>query len=285
MAEGAFRFTFYASLLRLRWSSLSRGSPLHSPRDRQPSRPAPDILVVRFSAIGDILLTTPLLRAIRTRYPGARIAVLTKERYVPLLSHNPHVNEVLGIGPDERVSRHRGADPRRPLHPPPRPPRQSPEPRAAPARARPVALLRQAPAGAGAPHHSPSATSTAASAPIAERYFEAAARPRRRAGRRAARLLHRRGGRRARRRAAGGPRPRAGPADRGDGPGRGARHQALAGGALGGAGAADRADGRRRRASLGGPGDAEARAVGSPRPPARAWRAWPGRSACRRPAP
>ena len=39
------------------------------------------MLVVRFSAIGDILLTTPLLRAIRApSYPGARIAVLTKER-------------------------------------------------------------------------------------------------------------------------------------------------------------------------------------------------------------
>ena len=65
--------------------------------------PAPDVLVVRFSAIGDILLITPLLRAIRTRYPGARIAVLTKERYAPLLSHNPHVSEVIGIPPGEGI--------------------------------------------------------------------------------------------------------------------------------------------------------------------------------------
>jgi heptosyltransferase-2 len=64
---------------------------------------SPDVLVVRFSAIGDILLTTPLLRAIRTRHPGARIAVLTKEPYVPLLSHNPHVNEVLSVAPDEGI--------------------------------------------------------------------------------------------------------------------------------------------------------------------------------------
>jgi heptosyltransferase-2 len=65
--------------------------------------PAPDVLVVRFSAIGDILLTTPLLRAIRARYPGARIAVLTKERYAPLLSHNPNVSEVIGIPPGEGI--------------------------------------------------------------------------------------------------------------------------------------------------------------------------------------
>lgn len=65
--------------------------------------PAPDILAVRFSAIGDILLTTPLLRAIRSRHPGARLAVLTKERYVPLLSHNPYLSEVLGIAPGEGI--------------------------------------------------------------------------------------------------------------------------------------------------------------------------------------
>ncbi len=64
---------------------------------------SPDILVVRFSAIGDILLTTPLLRAIRTRHPGARLAFLTKERYVPLLSDNPNLNEVVGIGEEDGI--------------------------------------------------------------------------------------------------------------------------------------------------------------------------------------
>ena len=59
--------------------------------------PVPNVLAVRFSSIGDILLTTPLLRAIRRSHPGARITVLTKREYVPLLSHNPHVNLVLGL--------------------------------------------------------------------------------------------------------------------------------------------------------------------------------------------
>jgi heptosyltransferase-2 len=58
---------------------------------------SPSILAVRFSSIGDVLLTTPLLRAIRRRHPGARLTVLTKESYAPLLSHNPHVSEVLGM--------------------------------------------------------------------------------------------------------------------------------------------------------------------------------------------
>jgi lipopolysaccharide heptosyltransferase II len=64
---------------------------------------SPDILVVRFSAIGDILLTTPLLRAIRTRHPGARVAYLTKEQYAPLLADNPNVNEVLAIRDEDSL--------------------------------------------------------------------------------------------------------------------------------------------------------------------------------------
>ena len=59
----------------------------------------PNVLAVRFSSIGDVLLTTPLLRAIHHRYPAARITVLTKQVYTPLLSHNPHVQRVIGVEP------------------------------------------------------------------------------------------------------------------------------------------------------------------------------------------
>ncbi len=64
---------------------------------------SPDILVVRFSSIGDILLTTPLLRAIRNKWPGARVTMLTKRQYVPLVSDNPNVTEVFGITPQDTV--------------------------------------------------------------------------------------------------------------------------------------------------------------------------------------
>jgi lipopolysaccharide heptosyltransferase II len=64
----------------------------------------PNILAVRFSSIGDVLLTTPLLRAIRQRHRAARITVLTKQSYVPLLSHNPHVDRVIGWTREQRLS-------------------------------------------------------------------------------------------------------------------------------------------------------------------------------------
>ncbi|HJR16837.1 MAG TPA: lipopolysaccharide heptosyltransferase II [Gemmatimonadales bacterium] len=64
---------------------------------------SPNILAVRFSSIGDILLTTPLLRAIQHSYPDARVTLLTKREYVPLLSHNPRVHRVLGLAPERSL--------------------------------------------------------------------------------------------------------------------------------------------------------------------------------------
>jgi lipopolysaccharide heptosyltransferase II len=65
---------------------------------------APNVLAVRFSSIGDVLLTTPLLRAIRHRHPAARITVLTKAAYAPLLSHNPHIDRVIRMEPGRSLT-------------------------------------------------------------------------------------------------------------------------------------------------------------------------------------
>ncbi len=55
------------------------------------------ILVIRFSSIGDIVLTSPVLRCLRNKYPAAEIHFLTKDSMLPLLAHNPHVNRVYTI--------------------------------------------------------------------------------------------------------------------------------------------------------------------------------------------
>lgn len=52
------------------------------------------ILVVRLSAIGDIVLTTPVLRELREAFPGARIDFCTSEAFLPLLSGNPALRAV-----------------------------------------------------------------------------------------------------------------------------------------------------------------------------------------------
>lgn len=58
----------------------------------------PRILLVRFRSVRGIVLATPLLRAIRTEYPEAEITFLTSRRYAPLVSDNPHVDEVVTVG-------------------------------------------------------------------------------------------------------------------------------------------------------------------------------------------
>lgn len=56
---------------------------------------APQILLVRFSSIGDLLLTTPLIRALRTRHPTARITMVVREDMAETLRHNPRLTELV----------------------------------------------------------------------------------------------------------------------------------------------------------------------------------------------
>lgn len=46
------------------------------------------ILVIRLSSIGDIILTTPVLRRLAERFPGARIDYCTKPPFLALLEHS-----------------------------------------------------------------------------------------------------------------------------------------------------------------------------------------------------
>lgn len=52
------------------------------------------ILVLRFSSIGDIVLTTPLLRCLKKQKPEATIHYATKKQFVSLLSNNPYVDKI-----------------------------------------------------------------------------------------------------------------------------------------------------------------------------------------------
>jgi ADP-heptose:LPS heptosyltransferase len=52
------------------------------------------ILVLRFSSIGDIVLTTPVVRALAQQVPGAEVHFATKPGYRSLLDTNPYVAKV-----------------------------------------------------------------------------------------------------------------------------------------------------------------------------------------------
>lgn len=55
------------------------------------------ILAVRLRALGDVVLTTPALRALARGYPGVPIEVVTERRYAPLLEGLPGVERVWAI--------------------------------------------------------------------------------------------------------------------------------------------------------------------------------------------
>ena len=52
------------------------------------------ILVIRLSSIGDIVLTTPLLRSIQSVWPGAKIDYCTKAQFVTLFAANPRISTI-----------------------------------------------------------------------------------------------------------------------------------------------------------------------------------------------
>jgi len=54
-----------------------------------------NILLVRLRLIGDVVFTTPAIRAVRRRYPDARIAYVVEEEAAAVVRHNPHLDEVI----------------------------------------------------------------------------------------------------------------------------------------------------------------------------------------------
>lgn len=53
------------------------------------------VLFIRFSSLGDILLTFPLISFFRKKYPDAEIEFLTKKEYAELLTLNSDINKTI----------------------------------------------------------------------------------------------------------------------------------------------------------------------------------------------
>ena len=52
------------------------------------------LLIIRFSSIGDIVLTTPVIRCLKKQVKDVEIHYLTKAAYQSLLSHNPYIDKL-----------------------------------------------------------------------------------------------------------------------------------------------------------------------------------------------
>jgi heptosyltransferase-2 len=52
-------------------------------------------LIIRFSSIGDIVLSSLLVRAFRRRYPECQLDFVVKEEFADLVRYNPHIAHVI----------------------------------------------------------------------------------------------------------------------------------------------------------------------------------------------
>jgi ADP-heptose:LPS heptosyltransferase len=61
------------------------------------------VLILRFSSIGDIVLTTPIVRCVKEQLPqGSEVHFLTKNTFVAMLKNNPYISKIYGI--EKKVS-------------------------------------------------------------------------------------------------------------------------------------------------------------------------------------
>jgi len=56
-----------------------------------------NILLIRLRLIGDVVFTTPIPRALKRAFPGARVDYLVERRAAAVVAGNPHVDEVIVV--------------------------------------------------------------------------------------------------------------------------------------------------------------------------------------------
>ncbi|RLD47224.1 MAG: glycosyl transferase [Bacteroidetes bacterium] len=56
-------------------------------------------LIIRFSSIGDIVLTSPVVRILKNQVDGAKVHFLTKPQYASLVENNPNIDKIHVLKP------------------------------------------------------------------------------------------------------------------------------------------------------------------------------------------
>jgi heptosyltransferase-2 len=59
-----------------------------------------NILIIRLSSLGDIILASPLIRILRSKYPAAQIDLLVKPQYAEVMRSNPHLSTIIELSGD-----------------------------------------------------------------------------------------------------------------------------------------------------------------------------------------
>lgn len=75
--------------------------PAPEGRELTPHAEPAAVLVLRFSALGDVILLTPALEALRSAWPKTRIVVAVNAGVAPVLAHDPNVSALVPLAPGE----------------------------------------------------------------------------------------------------------------------------------------------------------------------------------------
>lgn len=79
------------TLLAIFWRKYVARPKVFGPRCKGPLT----FVVFRLDALGDVVLTTPLFRALKAAHPGSHCTVVVQQSYKPLLATNSHIDEIL----------------------------------------------------------------------------------------------------------------------------------------------------------------------------------------------
>lgn len=62
-----------------------------------PHKGGPSFIIFRLDALGDVVMTTPLFRALKKAHPHSRCTVVVRSCHRSLLVTNPHIDEILSL--------------------------------------------------------------------------------------------------------------------------------------------------------------------------------------------
>jgi lipopolysaccharide heptosyltransferase II len=64
-----------------------------------------NILLIRLRLIGDVVLTTPIPRALKRAFPHARLTYVVEKAAAPVVAGNPHLDQVIVVGRPRGLAR------------------------------------------------------------------------------------------------------------------------------------------------------------------------------------
>jgi len=87
-SSGVYRLAAAYSRFYWSWRAFKK-------RKRLKKRQNQKLLIIRLSSIGDVILTTPVLAAIKKKYPDASIDFVVMESFKDAISGNPHIDHLI----------------------------------------------------------------------------------------------------------------------------------------------------------------------------------------------